>query len=295
MHVHNNNNYGFTLNLDTNQPDLVNNRDSTYKINSVTGNHKQLGANQWGYGIGSDATSFNSVSNATLANVTKDSNGDCYSISDCTIKLTFGANIDPKRLPVGSYSTTLTYTATSKPAPYVPPAPDPEPYVPPKPKWTTNGCYMSRYSFGTYYGDNCSYDYFFGNDVAREIKWSGSGWAGQDEDSHCDYSDGGWILGIERVRSIGLDFSDREPVVAYVPRFAQSGQYIRFCKDATSSGCTNSEVEAAFKYGELGVWVSLTSLGCTKHVDDAILADHSYDAISAAETLAEAFGSPCPK
>lgn len=132
VRVHNSNDYGFTLNLYTDQPDLVNNRDSTYKINSVTGYYKYLSANQWGYGMGSDATSFNPVSNATLADVTKDNNGDCYSISDCTIKLTFGANIDPKRLPVGSYSTSLTYTATSKPAPYVPPAPapDPEPSTP---------------------------------------------------------------------------------------------------------------------------------------------------------------------
>ena len=117
MHVHNNNSYGFTLNLDTDQPDLVNSEDSTYRINSVTGYYKYLAANQWGYGMGSDATSFNPVSNATLTNVTKDNSGDCYSTSDCTIKLTFGANIDPKRLPVGNYSTTLTYTATSKPAP----------------------------------------------------------------------------------------------------------------------------------------------------------------------------------
>ena len=130
--VHNSNDYGFTLNLNTDQPDLVNSEDSTYRINSVTGYYKYLAANQWGYGAGSDATSFNPVSNATLADVTKNNNGDCYSISDCTIKLTFGANIDSKRLPVGSYSTSLTYTATSKPAPYVPPtpAPDPEPSTP---------------------------------------------------------------------------------------------------------------------------------------------------------------------
>lgn len=115
--VHNSNDYGFTLNLNTDQPDLVNSEDSTYRINSVTGYYKYLAANQWGYGAGSDATSFNPVSNATLADVTKNNNGDCYSISDCTIKLTFGANIDSKRLPVGSYSTSLTYTATSKPAP----------------------------------------------------------------------------------------------------------------------------------------------------------------------------------
>lgn len=117
VRVYNSNDYGFTLNLDTDQPDLVNSDDSTYRIDSVTGYYKYLAANQWGYGIGNDATSFSPVSNATLADVTKDNNGYCYNISDCTINLTFGAKIDPKHLPVGNYSTTLTYTATSKPAP----------------------------------------------------------------------------------------------------------------------------------------------------------------------------------
>lgn len=84
------------------------------------------------------------------------------------------------------------------------------------------------------------------------------------------------------------------PVAAYVPRFAKTGYYIRFCKDSTSSGCTDSDVEPAFAGGRLGVWVSLTRIGCTEHVLSDTFANKSYDAYSAALTLAEAFGSPCP-
>ena len=133
LHVHNSNTYGFTLSMNANQPNLVNSKDSTYKIDSVSGTNQKLAADQWGYGMGKNATTFSSVSSATLADITSDNKGSCTSADDCTLYLTLGADIDPKRLPVGSYSTSLTYTATSKPAPYVPPtppAPTPEPSTP---------------------------------------------------------------------------------------------------------------------------------------------------------------------
>ena len=131
LHVHNSNTYGFTLSMNASQPNLVNSKDSSYKIDSVSGTNQKLAADQWGYGMGKNATTFSSVSSATLADITSNSKGSCTSVDDCTLYLTLGANVDPKRLPTGSYSTSLTYTATSKPAPYVPPAP--EPYVPPTP------------------------------------------------------------------------------------------------------------------------------------------------------------------
>ncbi len=138
VRVHNSNTYGFTLSMNADQPNLVNDKASTYKIDSVSGTNQHLAANQWGYGMGKNATTFSSVFSATLADVTSDSKGNCTSVDDCTLYLTFGANLDPKHLPTGSYSTGLTYTATSKPAPYVPPTPAPEPpapapYVPPEP------------------------------------------------------------------------------------------------------------------------------------------------------------------
>ena len=134
LHVHNSNTYGFTLSMNASQPNLVNSKDSSYKIDSVSGTNQKLAANQWGYGMGKNATTFSSVSSAALADITSDNKGSCTSADDCTLYLTLGANIDPKHLPVGSYSTSLTYTATSKPAPYVPPTPPaPTPYVPPTP------------------------------------------------------------------------------------------------------------------------------------------------------------------
>lgn len=123
LHVHNSNTYGFTLSMNASQPNLVNSKDSTYKIDSVSGTNQKLAANQWGYGMGKNATTFSSVSSASLADITSDNKGSCTSADDCTFYLTLGANIDPKRLPVGSYSTSLTYTATSKPAPVQPSTP----------------------------------------------------------------------------------------------------------------------------------------------------------------------------
>ena len=298
VRVRNGNTYGFTLSMDASQPNLVNDKDSTYKIDSVSGANQQLAINQWGYGMGKDATMFSSVYSATLADVTSDSKGDCTSVDDCTLYLTFGANLDQKRLPTGSYSTSLTYTATSKPAPYVPPAPDPEPYVPPeppKPKWTTNGC-RNLYT-GSMSGDNCRFDSRSSAYYPFLVGWTGSKWVNYSEYS---YGSGRWALGTGRRfiphHIVGpVRGEDKElPVAAYVPRFARSGYYIRFCKDSHSSGCTNSEVESAFAGGRLGVWVALTRLGCTEHVLSDTFADKSYDAYSAALTLAQAFGSPCP-
>ncbi len=130
IHVHNNNTYGFTLSMSASQPNLVNSKDSTYKINSVFGTNQHLAANQWGYGMGKTPATFSSVSSASLADITSNNKGSCSAVDDCTLYLTFGANIDSKRLPVGNYSTTLTYTAVSKPAPYVPSTPTPTPSPP---------------------------------------------------------------------------------------------------------------------------------------------------------------------
>ena len=290
VRVRNSNTYGFTLSMNASQPNLVNDKDSTYKIDSVSGVNQQLAINQWGYGMGKDATTFSSVSSATLADVTSDSKGNCTSVDDCTLHLTFGANLDQKRLPTGSYSTSLTYTVTSKPKPYVPPTPPaPEP-----PKWTTNGCEMSRfnYDYGKLDGNNCKCQDDSVGYSKKRVKWYSKGWFWSQSYnySHYSYSVSNWVLATS-----GSLYGDSLPVSAYIPRFARSGYYIRFCKDSNSSGCTDSDVEPAFKYGKLGVWVSLKNLGCTRHVTDDRLADSSYDAINAAKTLVEAFGFICPR
>ena len=318
VHVHNSNDYGFTLNLDTDHPDLVNNRDSTYRINSVTGYYKYLSANQWGYGMGSDATSFNPVSNATLADVTKDNNGDCYNISNCTIKLTFGANIDPKSLPTGSYSTSLTYIVTSKPAPYVPPTPPapyipPEPYVPSKPRHlAANRCTNRDY-------DNCvveaSRSYYSTNrDLVPAAISRGSLWATQDATSIdgskkfvYDYTKAKWAFleialgGSEWKYHNGVRIYPQDgSLLMYVPRFViDSNNNIRFCKDG-SYGCDSAN---SLFSGDArnGFWVDAAELGCDLYNGDKGdgygISNYSkdYDAISLAKTLVDAFGSPCPR
>ena len=307
--MHSSNTYGFTLSMNADQPNLVNSKDPTYKIDSVAGTNQQLAANQWGYGMGSDATSFNSVSSATLADVTRNNHGDCSSISDCTIKLTFGANIDPKRLPVGNYSTMLTYTATSKPAPYVPPAPDPEPYVPPTPpapeppKWTTNGCY---YSNGDWH--NC----FVLNPTGIEkVVWKGDAWyvvrpiyKNEDWFSYDKYhttwahaailTESGKqkesLLYRNNMMEVRLDMNDIAKILAYVPAYSRQGNYINFCKhiDTTLHTCEYSDVGENFNihYGDQsGFWVGLRAMGCTNAPDELKCNEYYCNAFDALDHL----------
>ena len=300
--VDSSNSYGFTLKMYANNPDLVNSNDSNYVITSVSGHNQYLAANQWGYSMTGDSGTFNEIPSssynaAILADVTNDAKGVCDRVSYCGVPITFGANIEPKKSVSGYYSTTLTYTVTSKPKPYVPPAPAPEPYVPPTPpapeppKWTTNGCEMSSHNYSIPDGNHCRIYFDSTYHLEHIVKWSSGKWSSIGSDSYYDYSSGSWILSSYDYR---YSFGRSPQVSAYIPRFAQSGYYIRFCRDSYSSGCTDSDVEPAFKYGKLGIWVSLKNLGCTRYVTDDRLADSSYDAISAAQTLAEAFGSPCP-
>lgn len=139
--VNNSNSYGFTLGMYANNPNLVNNRDSNYTISSVSGRGRYLGSNQWGYSMTGDDGTFNEIPRSlynavTLADVTNKAKGVCSSVAYCHIPVTFGANIESNKSASGYYSTTLIYTVTSKPKPYIPPtppAPDPEPYHPSTP------------------------------------------------------------------------------------------------------------------------------------------------------------------
>ena len=269
-----------------NNPDLVNSNDSNYVITSVLGHNQYLGANQWGYSMTGDSGTFNEIPGSSynavvLADVTNKAKGVCDRVSYCGIPITFGANIEPKKSASGYYSTTLTYTVTSKPALYVPPTPTPPapaPYVPPeppKPKWTTNGC--AKYGHGK---SNCTI--LLPTTILSDYSIR------RHNSIIYDYEQGLWVLG-----SSSTTFNYN---LAYVPRFAKSGYYIRFCKDSYSSGCTDSEVDPAFTGGKLGKWISLKDYGC-KNVDEAwgCVGGWWEPEYGAARILAEVFGSPCPK
>lgn len=292
--------------MNADQPNLVNDKDSTYKIDSVSGTNQHLAANQWGYGMGKNATTFSSVSSATLADVNSDSKGNCTSVDDCTLYLTFGANLDPKHLPTGSYSTSLTYTATSKPAPYVPPTPAPEPpapapYIPPKPKWTTNGCY---YSNGDWY--NCQFIATPMNPNTEKVVWKGDAWyvvkptyyngwfnygeygttwahaailtkSGKQKTDHLLYG--------SRMSEVKLDLDDIAKIFAYVPAYSRQGNYINFCRTigyGYHNTCKYSGVDDAFNThyeGKYGFWVGLHAMGCTNAPDESKCSYDDYCAM----------------
>ncbi len=300
-----------------NNPDLVNSSDSNYVINSVSGHNRYLGANQWGYSMTGDSGTFNEIPNssynaATLADVTNDAKGVCDRVSYCGIPITFGANIEPKKSASGHYSTTLTYTATSKPAPYVPPAPDPdpyvpplppapEPYVPPTPKWTTNGCYYDGGNFR-----NCI---SFLNPMlspTQKVVWRGDAWyairidenrgwfdygnsystwahaailteSGKQKTDHSLYAYG------SHMSEVKLDLDDIVKIFAYVPAYSRQGNYINFCGsiNTTIHSCEYSDVGSSFNMwveainSGSGFWVGMRAMGCT-NVPDESKCDYRY-------------------
>ena len=299
--VSNNNEYGFSVSMYARNSALINSQDSSYKIRTVLGQNKYLGANQWGYNINRDNNLFNEVpgsqySAATLVDVSRYDKGICDNVFYCTIPITFGANIDASRNASGYYSTSLVYTAVSKPRPYIPPAPDPEPYVPPKPKYTTNGC-KGNMSVSAY-GDNCSINK---DNLMNNVSWSSfSGWYADSADF--DYSHGKWALAFSAApQKYGREVSE-DRVYAYVPRFSIGDNYVRFCKDGFSSGCGYESVNDIFSDSgkSSGFLVPLASLGCDKaaypiKIGESYNVDDSYRAISTAKKLVDALGSPCPE
>ena len=116
--------YGFNLTMQADTADLVNSKDSTHKISATSSSTPvALNANQWGYSLNKSATTFSAVpagtqaTPAVIADVTKVKPAGCTNPASCTKSVTFAANVDPAKLASGSYSTTVTYTATAKPAP----------------------------------------------------------------------------------------------------------------------------------------------------------------------------------
>ena len=116
--------YGFNLTMQADTADLVNSKDSTHKISATPSSTPvALNANQWGYSLSKSATTFSAVpagaqaTPAVVADVTKVKPAGCTNPANCTKQVTFAANVDPVKLASGSYSTTITYTATAKPKP----------------------------------------------------------------------------------------------------------------------------------------------------------------------------------
>ncbi len=230
VHVHNSNDYGFTLSMNTSQPNLVNSKDSSYRIYSVSGINQNLAANQWGYTMSNSATTFSPVSSAILADIDGNDKGDCINIDDCILHITFGANLDPKRLPVGNYSTTLTYTATSKLR---------QAYT------MTNDVPGPIDVFGTAYSPNIS---AMGT---MPVEWVNGDWQSvpnPNSDNWYDYNQGKWAYGVNIAKKLGgtgwdtgglfrfsavfkkysgnkvkVDYSDVSAVYVFVPRISKLG------------------------------------------------------------------------
>ena len=124
--------YGFNLTMHADTADLVNSKDPTHKISSTPSSTPvALNANQWGYALNKSATTFSAVpagAQATPAVVVdtavKGKQAGCNCKDHCDTTVTFAANVNPAKLASGSYSTSITYTATAKPAPK-PPVVDP--------------------------------------------------------------------------------------------------------------------------------------------------------------------------
>ena len=118
--------YGFNLTMQADTADLVNSNDSTHKISATPSSTPvSLNANQWGYSLSKSAATFSAVpaaqaTPAVIADVTKAKPAGCTNLASCTKQVTFAANINPAKLASGSYNTTITYTATAKPAPKPP-------------------------------------------------------------------------------------------------------------------------------------------------------------------------------
>ena len=317
--VHNSNDYGFSLSMHATNPDLVNDSYPEYRINPVTGANGQLGANQWGYNLdGSNRFSKvpgSSSEAVSIASVSSDNKGNCSSLKDCSFKLNFGANINPKKMVSGTYSTYVVYTATSKPKPYVPPTP-PTPVVPPKakiPAYATSSCTPSD--------GRCRIvdDGAVENTVpikynSEDGEWYSSSTSIAPKHYDYDYERGEWATLAKFDRDFGYKYvaNNREyvnisrmySVVVYVPRFVARDGKVYFCNkdDAFCNGASNV-FSGDNKYG---FWISMSSLcpgipklyrgdtGVKNYINDEYFQPSLYrSALSLANVLVKALGSPC--
>ena len=127
---------GFNLTIHAKDADLVNDKNSSYRIKGMDKDPYGLllGMNEktnlWGYrveegpGAADRQDKFlhtpggtNEKPNVIVDTASEHDNAGCKGKNQCTVHVTFGASLDLTKLPAGKYSTEVTYTATAKPAP----------------------------------------------------------------------------------------------------------------------------------------------------------------------------------
>ena len=129
---------GFNLTIHADSADLINTRDSSHRIKGMlafidkeSGREMLLGmnTNSWGYRLeeGHDTENMpngfmhvpagDEAPSVIVDTASEYDNAGCKGKKQCEVHMTFGAAILPNSLAAGKYSTTVTYTATAKPAP----------------------------------------------------------------------------------------------------------------------------------------------------------------------------------
>ncbi len=126
---------GFNLTIHADSADLVNNRDSSYRIKGMEKDPYGLllginaNSNIWGYrleeGHGTDVVpngfmhvpAGDEAPSVIVDTASEYDNAGCKGKKQCEVHMTFGAAIALNSLAAGKYSTTVTYTATAKPVP----------------------------------------------------------------------------------------------------------------------------------------------------------------------------------
>ena len=131
---------GFNLTIHADSADLVNTKDNSHRIKGITAlkdeesGRELIGGmntngNGWGYRLEEsyDAKHMpdgfmhvpagNEAPSVVVDTASEYDNAGCKGKKQCEVHMTFGAAIAPNSLAAGRYSTTVTYTATAKPAP----------------------------------------------------------------------------------------------------------------------------------------------------------------------------------
>ena len=124
---------GFNLTIHADSADLVNNRDSSYRIKGMDQHELLWGMNAnsniWGYRLEESygakfvpsgfmhVPAGDEAPSVIVDTESEYDNAGCKGKKQCTVHMTFGAAIASNSLAAGKYSTTVTYTATAKPKP----------------------------------------------------------------------------------------------------------------------------------------------------------------------------------
>ncbi len=124
---------GFNLTIHADSADLVNNRDSSYRIKGMDQHELLWGMNAnsniWGYRLEESygakfvpsgfmhVPAGDEAPSVIVDTASEYDNAGCKGKKQCEVHMTFGAAIALNSLAAGKYSTTVTYTATAKPKP----------------------------------------------------------------------------------------------------------------------------------------------------------------------------------